>query len=107
MDCRQRGLYPMAASTMKRSCRGGMIPRKQKRPDPVARNRGVCKINPGSDLHSHAVASAVSSAQRGLTSVFGMGTGGTPAEWPPGNLRSHEGRVSKKNFEPSSIDLNN
>src|SRR3979411_2104484 len=63
---------------------------KKKRPDPVARNRGVCKINPGSDLHSHAVASAVSSAQRGLTSVFGMGTGVTPAEWPPGNLASQK-----------------
>ena len=41
---------------------------------------------PGGDLRSHAVTSAVSSAQRGLTTVFGMGTGVTPAVWPPGNL---------------------
>jgi hypothetical protein len=40
---------------------------------------------PGSDLLSHAVSSAVSSALRGLTSVFGMGTGVSPAVWPPGN----------------------
>ena len=33
--------------------------------------------NPGSDLLSHAVTHAVPSAVAGLTSVFGMGTGGT------------------------------
>ena len=32
-------------------------------------------FNPGNDLVSHAVARAVPSALRGLTSVFGMGTG--------------------------------
>ena len=37
------------------------------------------QFNPGSDLRSHAVTRAVSSAQRGLTSVFGMGTGVTLA----------------------------
>ena len=36
-------------------------------------------IYPGGDLRSHAVTRAVSSAQRGLTSVFGMGTGVTLA----------------------------
>ena len=35
--------------------------------------------NPGGDLRSHTVARAVSSAQRGLTTVFGMGTGVTLA----------------------------
>ena len=34
-------------------------------------------FNPGDDLVSHAVARAVPSALRGLTSVFGMGTGVT------------------------------
>jgi hypothetical protein len=34
-------------------------------------------VNPGNDLVSHAVARAVPSALRGLTSVFGMGTGVT------------------------------
>ncbi len=46
------------------------------------------RFNPGSDLRSHTVTRAVSSAQRGLTSVFGMGTGVTPAIWPPGKSMS-------------------
>jgi hypothetical protein len=37
------------------------------------------EYNPGGDLRSHTVARAVSSAQRGLTTVFGMGTGVTLA----------------------------
>src|SRR2546428_2380952 len=41
---------------------------------------------PGSDLLSHAVASAVPSAQGGLTSVFGMGTLVAPPAMPPGTL---------------------
>jgi hypothetical protein len=40
---------------------------------------GLFYFNPGDDLRSHTVARAVSSAQRGLTSVFGMGTGVTLA----------------------------
>jgi hypothetical protein len=36
------------------------------------------RINPGSDLLSHALTHAVPSAVEGLTSVFGMGTGVTP-----------------------------
>ena len=36
-------------------------------------------FNPGGDLRSHTVARAVSSARRGLTSVFEMGTGVTLA----------------------------
>ena len=39
--------------------------------------RGFLRFNPGNDLVSHKVALAVPSAQRGLTSVFGMGTGVT------------------------------
>jgi hypothetical protein len=38
-----------------------------------------CDFYPGGDLRSHTVTRAVSSAQRGLTSVFGMGTGVTLA----------------------------
>src|SRR5882724_6862316 len=41
------------------------------------------EFNPGGDLRSHTVARAVSSAQRGLTTVFGMGTGVTLAVLPP------------------------
>ena len=36
---------------------------------------GLFHIIPGGDLLSHTVTHAVPSAQRGLTSVFGMGTG--------------------------------
>ncbi len=43
-------------------------------------------INPGNDLLSHTVASAVPSALRGLTAVFGMGTGVTPSLKSPGKL---------------------
>jgi hypothetical protein len=39
----------------------------------------VAFIYAGNDLLSHTLSRAVQSAQRGLTSVFGMGTGGTPA----------------------------
>ena len=40
-------------------------------------------MDSGSDLSSRAVSSQVPSALRGLTSVFGMGTGGTPSSLPP------------------------
>src|SRR5262245_14259105 len=42
----------------------------------------------GNYLLSHAVSRAVQSAQRGLTSVFGMGTGGTPAVRSPTSFRN-------------------
>jgi hypothetical protein len=40
---------------------------------------GLWDLIPGDDLRSHTVARAVSSARRGLTTVFGMGTGVTLA----------------------------
>ena len=40
------------------------------------------KKEPGNDLLSHGLP-VVPSAQEGLTSVFGMGTGGTPLLWSP------------------------
>ena len=40
-------------------------------------------MNSGGDLLSHTVASAVPSALLSLTSVFGMGTGGTSTPTPP------------------------
>ena len=43
----------------------------------------VAIINAGNDLLSHTLSRAVQSALRGLTSVFGMGTGGTPAVRSP------------------------
>ena len=42
----------------------------------------LLKKIPGNDLLSHLA--AVPSAQEGLTSVFGMGTGGSPPLWSPG-----------------------
>jgi hypothetical protein len=51
---------------------------KQNGPSRLNRN-GPFEFNPGSDLRSHTVTRAVSSALRGLTSVFGMGTGVAPA----------------------------
>ena len=48
--------------------------------------RGL-NLAPGSDLLSQPVARQVPSAQRGLTAVFGMGTGGSPSVWPPGKSR--------------------
>jgi hypothetical protein len=42
------------------------------------RSLGLFFFNPGNDLLSHSLTAAVSSALEGLTSVFGMGTGGTP-----------------------------
>src|SRR5437660_2301652 len=53
-------------------------PRKGKRPTWQVPDRPF-QFNPGGDLRSHTVARAVSSARRGLTSVFGMGTGVTLA----------------------------
>ena len=40
-------------------------------------------LESGGDLLSRAVSSQVPSALKGLTSVFGMGTGGTPSPLPP------------------------
>ena len=43
----------------------------------------VSQLESGGDLSSRAVSSQVLSALKGLTSVFGMGTGGTPSPLPP------------------------
>ena len=53
----------------------------------------------GGDLCSRAVSSQVRSALRGLTSVFGMGTGGTLSSLPPEMVSySLAGRVGTKLF---------
>ena len=46
----------------------------------------------GGDVLSHPVARAVPSALRGLTAVFGMGTGVSPAPWPPASSPRCEAR---------------
>ena len=47
--------------------------------------QGIVERPPGSDLFSHTVTSAVSSALKRFTSVFGMGTGGSTSLVPPGD----------------------
>mgnify|MGYP007083110158 CR=1 FL=1 len=42
-----------------------------------------CILDSGSVLSSQLVSKRVLSALKGLTSVFGMGTGGSPSLWPP------------------------
>ena len=44
---------------------------------------GCSVLESGGDLSSQAVSSQVLSALKGLTSVFGMGTGGSPSPLPP------------------------
>jgi hypothetical protein len=57
---------------------------KIKNPDDPFGSSGF--FNPGNYLVSHKVALAVPSALRGLTSVFGMGTGVTLSVRSPENL---------------------
>src|ERR1700692_1927965 len=55
----------------------------------------VAFIYAGNYLLSHTLSRAVPSAQRGLTSVFGMGTGGTPAVRSPTTWSRQPSAVSK------------
>jgi hypothetical protein len=52
-------------------------------PDGAGRRVSTENQLPGSDLLSHTLAHAVPSALRGLTAVFGMGTGVSPSPEPP------------------------
>src|SRR5580658_5523924 len=66
---------------------------------------GGLLVNAGNHLRSHTLTRAVPSAQRGLTSVFGMGTGVTLAVYSPANLgvlrRLFPLRVCSNNLNPS------
>ena len=65
-------------------------------------------FNPGGDLRSRVVSSAVSSARQGLTSVFGMGTGVALAVRPPGNSGSlREISTQLRNPENLAIKFDN
>ena len=59
----------------------------RKRKEPTHTNR-FFSVGSGSVLLSRAVSSQVPSALKGLTSVFGMGTGGSPSPLPPEFLGS-------------------
>src|SRR5437660_3216349 len=71
--------------------------RKKVKPAREVISRGFSFNNPGGFLLSHAVARAVPSAPRGLTSVFGMGTGVTLSTQPPENLIKFQ--ISNLRFE--------
>jgi hypothetical protein len=58
---------------------------------------GGLKTNPGDFLLSHRVSPAVPSALRGLTSLFGMGRGGSPSLWSPETLKAHSVRAYPQN----------
>ena len=70
---------------------------------PLGFRQGAFVKEFGSVLLSHTVARAVPSPQESLTSVFGMGTGGTSPLWPPKNYTfslqssviSYQSRVSR------------
>ena len=69
------------------------------------------QVESGGDLFSRAVSSQVLSALKVLTSVFGMGTGGTPSPLPPEIVAlfdyrtfttAHEEKTHYSSFKPSS-----
>jgi hypothetical protein len=57
---------------------------------------GGLQTNPGDFLLSHRVSPAVPSALRSLTSLFGMGRGGSPSLKSPETLKAHPGRTPSK-----------
>jgi hypothetical protein len=61
------------------------------------------KAGPGTDLLSHAVAHAVSSALERFTTVFGMGTGGTTPPAPPGPASTPPSLTASRTHQPASL----
>ena len=58
-----------------------------KKQKPADLSTSGLRFNPGSVLLSHCLTAAVASALESLTSVFEMGTGGTPQARPPGTRK--------------------
>ena len=56
----------------------------------------------GGDLLSRGFATQVPSALSGFTSVFGMGTGGSPTLWPPDNQITTSKIVQDSLSKPSA-----
>ncbi len=88
---------------------------EKKSPRPL-RSRAFLEES-GDVLLSHMVPHAVPSAQRSLTSVFGMGTGGTFPLWPPKNqvalqrsrssgLRTQKTGGARKHFPVKNMKKN-
>ncbi len=92
---RRGRLAPLCGAGMKKGCRAGWF------------RRGTRKV-----AVTYSPAFAVPSARRGLTSLFGMGRGGTPVLWPPECLCAHapgRGRAygvkrSGRKQEPDGLD---
>src|SRR5438067_11652285 len=70
-------------------------PDRQKK-EKASRFLRLAFIYAGNDLLSHTLSRAVQSALRGLTSVFGMGTGGSPAVRSPTNRSCQLSAVSRQ-----------
>ncbi len=66
---------------------------------------GRSRTKAGDDVLSHRVPPAVPSAQRGLTAVFGMGTGVSPALLSPTIGRSREGAWLETHHGPPLAPL--
>src|ERR1700694_1524157 len=81
---------------MRRSARLNILVRRvaeRKKPDQESR---AYVLKPGNFLLSHTLARAVTSGLRGLTSVFGMGTGGSLSLWSPRKREEVEERRSQE-----------
>ena len=74
-------IFPVAALMLATIPDKGIYPKclTQNSPTSLFKKWGCFDFIPGGDLLSHTVTRAVPSALRGLTSVFGMGTGVTPS----------------------------
>ena len=59
---------------------------KKNGPESLCERPGPFDIEAGDDVLSHSVSRAVPSARRGLTTVFGMGTGVALAPLPPARV---------------------
>jgi hypothetical protein len=82
-DRRERATHPRAGRRRVGPWRHGIrVAPGRTRRRPSSR-RAFGRESSGGDLLSQGVAPQVPSARAGLTSVFGMGTGGTPPPWPP------------------------
>ncbi len=68
----------------------------------VPRGR-LCAKKLGGDLLSHPVSRAVPSALRGLTAVFGMGTGVSPSPLPPKKKQPHTSWTLESRFFRASL----
>ena len=71
-------------------------PAGARRPPLLYRGEAPCERPPGGDLFSHTLASAVSSALRRFTSVFGMGTGGSVSLEPPKDFGNEYSRRNRR-----------